>query len=467
MEEFTVPAARAKAFFERAQQAAESDSFDYAIDMYMEGLRCVPDELEAGHLKLYAFALHRQGKGGKRPSMIEKVKRLYGKKSPLQKMLAAEYLFAKDPDNLVYMEAMLKGAIAGGYDRAAKWMADLAFQTNNASSKPSLRTYLFLKDSYAAIGEYERAIAACHRAMMMKPEDEELEDEFKRLSAEMTVAKGKYDSVADFRESIDDLQAQEELQAQRGVVKADDYRLKAVEGARKSFAKDPDLLENIFNLAQRLSDMENDECENEAIKLLKTAYETRKDFSFEQRAGRIRIKQLKRKIREAKKSVESKAGDAQACSRLSELSNELKSFEMEHYRLFVLNYPTDPHGKYEYGIRLLSDKRYDEAIPLLQDAQRDPRYKIAAMGKIGLCFFLKGWFTDAADLFAQAINSYEIKDDGVAKELRYNLACTYEEQGDSGKALEIYRKLAQLDFEYRDVRQRVDKLRNEKNETTS
>jgi tetratricopeptide (TPR) repeat protein len=89
------------------------------------------------------------------------------------------------------------------------------------------------------------------------------------------------------------------------------------------------------------------------------------------------------------------------------------------------------------------------------------------MGKIGLCFFLKGWFDDAVDLFTQAINSYEIKDDGVAKELRYNLACTYEEQGDSGKALEIYRKLAQLDFEYKDVRQRVDKLRNKKNGTTS
>jgi hypothetical protein len=138
-----------------------------------------------------------------------------------------------------------------------------------------------------------------------------------------------------------------------------------VEGARKSFAKEPDLPENIFNLAQRLSEMENDECENEAIKLLKTAYETRKDFSFEQRADRIRIKQLKRKIREAKKSVESKVGGTLACSRLSELSDELKSFEMEHYRLFVQNYPTDPHGKYEYGIRLLSDKRYDEAIPLL------------------------------------------------------------------------------------------------------
>ena len=48
----------------------------------------------------------------------------------------------------------------------------------------------------------------------------------------------------------------------------------------------------------------------------------------------------------------------------------------------------------------------------------------------------------------------------VAKELRYNLGRSYEQQGDTEKALEIYRKLAQLDFGYKDVRQRIDKLRN-------
>ena len=124
------------------------------------------------------------------------------------------------------------------------------------------------------------------------------------------------------------------------------------------------------------------------------------------------------------------------------------------------NYPTDLQAKYEYGVRLVRNKQYDEAIPLLQEARKDPRQKIPALDKIGLCFFKKGWFADAIDIFNQAIADYEIKDDGTAKELRYNLARSYEEQGDAEKALEIYRKIAQLDFAYKDVRQRVDKLRN-------
>ena len=135
--------------------------------------------------------------------------------------------------------------------------------------------------------------------------------------------------------------------------------------------------------------------------------------------------------------------------------------ELEHYGKCVKNYPTDLQVKYEYGVRLLGHKRYDEAIPLLQDAQKDPRHKISAMDKIGLCFFKKGWYADSVDVFKQAIEAYQIKDDRIAKELRYNLARAYEEQGQTEQALEIYRKIAQLDFGFRDVRGRVDKLRGQ------
>jgi tetratricopeptide (TPR) repeat protein len=89
------------------------------------------------------------------------------------------------------------------------------------------------------------------------------------------------------------------------------------------------------------------------------------------------------------------------------------------------------------------------------------------MGKIGMCFLMKGWFADAIDVFTQAIDSYEIKDDTIAKELRYNLGRAYEEQGDIAKALEIYRKIAQLDFAYKDIRQQIDIVRGKKTEPTS
>jgi hypothetical protein len=104
---------------------------------------------------------------------------------------------------------MLRAAIAGGYKQTAKWMADLLFAANNASSSPSAHAYLLLKDSYVALGLWDRALAACQHAAKIRPDDDEITDEVQRLSAEMTVSRGKYDQQGDFRNSIQNREAQE------------------------------------------------------------------------------------------------------------------------------------------------------------------------------------------------------------------------------------------------------------------
>ncbi|UCC99910.1 MAG: tetratricopeptide repeat protein [Phycisphaerales bacterium] len=465
-EEDSHAAAKAKAFFDKAEKVAETDNFDYAIDMYLQGLRYAPDALHEGHLPLCELALHRQGKNGKKPGVVEKMTHLRGK-TPLEQMLNAEYLFAKNPNHLPYAEAMLKAAVAGGYAKTAGWIANLIFQTVNASENPSAQTYILLKDAYCALSQFDKAIAACQRAAKLKPADKALADEFKNLSAELTMARGKYDGEGDFRESIRDRETQEKLQAQAAVVKTEDYRAGAVEEARRKIAQEPELASNIIELADALSDLANDKDENDAIALLESTYQNRNDFSFKQRAGLLRMKQLRRKMKEAKDALESNPDDAQARAGLERLSAQLCEVELEHYRLCVENYPTDLNAKYEYALRLLGNEQYNEAIPLFQEAQRDPRRRIAAMNNVGYCFFAKGWLDDAIDVYNQAINSYELKDDATGKELRYNLARAYQEQGDAQKALDVYRKIVQLDFAYKDVSERVERLRGKKTEPPS
>ncbi|MFC1636866.1 hypothetical protein ACFL5Z_18740 [Planctomycetota bacterium] len=459
-------AAKARSFFEKARKVAETDNFDYAIDMYLQGLRYAPDALREGHLPLCELGMQRRGKGGKKSSMMDKVKRLRGK-TPLEQMLNAEYLFVKNPDHLQYAEAILKAAVAGGYEKTAGWIANLIFQTANAAEKPSVHTYILLKDAYCTLGQFDKAIAACQRASKLRPGDKELADEYKDLSAELTMARGKYDGEGDFRKSIKDREGQEKLQGQASVIKTEGYRAKAVEDARKKMAENPDLPANIFELADALADLDTEEAENNAIQLLENAFSNKSDYSFQRRAGILRIRQLRRKIKEAEVALESNPNDDEAKTALEEFSTQLDTFELEHYRLCVDNYPTDLAAKYDYAVRLLKNKQYNEAIPLFQEAQRDPRRKIAAMNQVGVCFFAKGWLDDAIDVFNQAMNSYELKEDATAKELRYNLARAYEEQGDAQKALGVYRKIAQIDFAYKDVSQRVDELRNKKTKPTS
>jgi len=458
--------AKAGVFFERARQVARSDNFDYAIDMYLEGIRCAPDALEEGHIALHQLALLRQTKGGRKPSVSERIKRLMGK-TALEQMINAEYLFAKAPDHLPYAEAMLKAALAGGYRRTARWIADMVFQANNALDRPFLQTYLLLKSSYESLGLLENAVRASQFALTLKPDDKELQDEYQRLSAELTVIKGQYEQAGDFTKAIKDRQAQEKLQSQQSVVKTPDYRRTAVEDARKRYAQKPQNVRNILDLAYALSDLNQDDAEDEAMELLEEAYQRQNDFTFKQQADRIKIKQLRRRIKLARDSLQISEDADSVKSSIEKLQAQLAEVELEHYRLCAKNYPTDVRYKYEYGVRLMDSKRYDEAIPLFQEAQRDPRHKFSAMNRIGVCFLMKGWYADAIDVLTGALQSYQLKDDDTAKDLRYNLARAYQADGNKEKALEVYRRLAQIDFAYKDVNKRVDELRSKKGETTS
>jgi len=457
---------KAITFFERAEEIAATDNFDYAIDMYLEGLHRAPDALEDGHIPLRRIALIRQGKGGKKPSVIAKMK-CRGGKTPLDEMLNAEYLLAKDPDHLPYAEAMLKACVAGGYRRTADWIAQLVFDANRAGAKPSLATYLLLKDSYKTLEMFTKAVEACRCAIDLRPGDDALADEFTALSAQMTVKKGKYGREGDFRQSIRDRKRQEVLHSQESLVKSAEFRAKAVQEARGVVEKNPESPANILKLAEVLFDLRTDEGNEEAFKILQEALDRTKDFVFKRREGELRIKELKHAVQTAKAAAQAGPENEELKNKLTESLERFAEAELQHYRLCVANYPTDLRMKYEYGLRLLINKEYDKAIPLLQQAQRDPQCKLAALDKTGFCFFLKGWFADAIDIFKQALQTCEVQDSDIAKELRYNLARSYEENKQADKALEVYRKLAQLDFNYRDVSHRVEKLRKTGQQPTS
>lgn len=448
---------KARAFFSRAEEVASTDNFDYAIDLYLEGLKLAPDALEDGHAPLRRLALIRQAKGGKKPSVVDKMK-YRGGKLPVEEMLNAEFLLAKDPDNLDYAETMLKACVAGSYSRTADWIGQLIFDANRASSKPSLATYLLLKDCYVKMGWYTKAVAACQFAVDLKPSDDALRDELRNLSASMTMEKGGYGQVSDFRKSLKDRELQERLHSQEQTVKSDSYRLTAVEEAKRQVKQAP-TPPNIMQLAQAYVDLETEEGWKEAQTLLEGAYQKTKDFSFKRKLGEFSIRKLKEGLRHLHNELRSSKPTKEKVDQYRQLHHTLDQTELEHYRLCAENYPTDLKLKFEYGRCLIKNHKFDEAIPVFQETQRDPRLRTAALDKTGLCFLLKGWFDDAIDLFLEALKSSPTKDSAIAKDIRYNLARAYEAANRVPEALEIYRKLAQLEYNYKDVSQRIDKLR--------
>ena len=66
----------AKGCFDRAKEATQRNNFDYAIHLYLEGLRLNPKDIENGHRGLRDCALRRrnQGKGGGLGALLSQAK---------------------------------------------------------------------------------------------------------------------------------------------------------------------------------------------------------------------------------------------------------------------------------------------------------------------------------------------------------------------------------------------------------
>jgi tetratricopeptide (TPR) repeat protein len=451
---------KARAFFERAEEVAATDNFDYAIDLYMEGLKRSPEDVEVGHKPLRQLSLVRQARGGKKPSIIEKMRHSRGGKDPVERMLNSERLLARDPENLAYAEAVLRAASEASLTKVVAWIAEIMFQANLLSEKPNVEQILLVRDCYFKAGMMDKALQAIQGALKFKPEDHDLREQLRDISAQVTMDRGKYGQQGDFRQSIKDKDVQADLQAQDRVVKTEDYRIRAVDEARKALGEKPDSPTNLMRLADALSDMGDAKNEDQAIELMENAFARTNNFSFRKHSGELAMKAWKRRCRDIKKRLDADPENSAVKTAFEQASQKLAAIELKHYKQCVDNYPTDAGLKYQLGLCYLRHSQFDEAIPMFQEARRDPRNNVNSLAKIGVCFFMKGWYTDALDIFKEAIEAYELKDDSTAKELQYNLGRTYEQQGDKAQALEVYRKLAQIDFAYKDVRTRVDALRS-------
>src|SRR5438067_548019 len=84
---------KARVFFERGRVVADTGQYDYAIEMYLQGLALDPDAVD-GHRELRDVALRRKAGGGKKLGMFENMKLLRWGKNQKENLLGAEKAWA-------------------------------------------------------------------------------------------------------------------------------------------------------------------------------------------------------------------------------------------------------------------------------------------------------------------------------------------------------------------------------------
>src|SRR3954447_20515727 len=114
---------RGRSLFAQAAAVAATGHFDYAIELYLQGLSINPDHVEA-HRALRELSLRRKASGGRDLDHFAKLKLARAHESE-SAVLIAEKLLAYDPCNIGRVHDLLRAARAAALPATAAWVEDV------------------------------------------------------------------------------------------------------------------------------------------------------------------------------------------------------------------------------------------------------------------------------------------------------------------------------------------------------
>ncbi|MEM8738736.1 MAG: hypothetical protein AAGG38_09715 [Planctomycetota bacterium] len=449
---------KARRFFEHAETVSEAKNYDYAVEMYINGLAHDPDNM-GRHEELLEVAKRRKVSGGKKAGLKDKLKS--SGSDAVSKMLDAERVWAMDFGDPALMREFMKRAVEADEAEPGLSLGEVAFWIGSMAMdlpglKPKAKEYVQLRDLFARIGRFDKAVEACKRAIRLDMNNQNLMAELKNLEAEHYAATNTSTQKGGFRENVAD--AEHALEAQQGNTRAESVIDQNIAKRRAEYEEDPEDVDRLSKLVDVLLKKEEYDAEEEAMKLLGRAHQQTGQYRYKVRVGDIKMKQYNRELRDLKKNLEVAPEDDYFKGRLKETLQEKVEFELGEYQERVKNYPTDLKLKFELGKRMYQAGLIDEAIGLLQDAKREPKSKGQAYLLLGRCFMKKGWTDEAIDTLADAIAAHPVPDDLLGKELRYDkLTALLASAKASGKleqaeeANNLASELLQADIKYKDI----------------
>ena len=455
---------KAGKWFDRARELGDKRQFDYAIEYYVNGLEFWPDAVDEACKALHGCAVARKQLGGKKPGLKDSMTRSTSDKDAKKAYVNALWLFGHEPDNLSYMEAVVRNAGRLRAENAAKWATGVYTKALEANAKAGTKQFQSLcqlteelGDRAGARGEvafgvevYQMGVEVVQLWRRRTAKDPAADNSLKQISTKLTILKGKYDKGEGYRGSIVDSEEQEALHDKHRTVQGDDRVDQLIARAAAAFQANPDKAGVLREYTDLLCRREREEEETTAIGLLVGEFKRTNDYRWKQLADDVRIKQLGRAAREAAKGGQEEQAKQ---ARIDQLRFELKVFKDRSER-----YPSDLRLKFELAIRRFNAGQFDDAIPLFQQARSDLKNRASCGVYLGRCFHRKEYYDQAIAALEDTLLDFDGADEDMGKSLHYWLARAQEARGDVEAARKTYGTVLQMDYTYRDVRARLDAL---------
>lgn len=464
--------AKARKLFAHAKKASDTRNYAYAIELYVSGLACWPDAVEEGLKKLRVVATARQLEGGRPPGFMTARKHPTGGKDDLKNLNNALHLFGLNPTNLSYLEQILLlsarvrcdvmaawiGPVIADAYKSSKMLPAARYQASCEAMDAAAEIAMAFNNDVGAIELLRANITTSQIWTLHYPDSADPPRAESHASGKLTILKGRFDKGEDFTESLKDADVQQELHDRDKKVHTFDRTLDLIAKARRDWEENRGVPNKLLTLVDLMTRTESQQSENEAVRLLEEEFASTQDYVFKQKADELQIRQGNRRHRELVAKVNNAPDDAELREELKEHDRRKLEIETKIFEDRQRYYPTDLRLKFQLAVRYFLARRVDEAIPLFQQARSDGRVRAESRLYLGRCFCHKAFYAQAVEILRRGVNELEGRSDGVAFDLNYWLARALEENGALDEAMRVYGYVIELDYNFRDARQRLEKL---------
>jgi tetratricopeptide (TPR) repeat protein len=435
--------------FQHGAKSSSEGNFDYATEMFTQCVKGDPGN--AIYVQNFLGNLQKKYNNNKKGSRMAGIKGAGAKgkikKSAMQKQWEAVItdglaMLQLNPWDVGTLMALAAACEHLEHDEAQLVYLKMAMDTHLKDPDVNRQCALAL----ARQGRFDEAIVCWTRVLQAKPGDDEANRAIGDLTVEKTIHKGGYERA----ESSKELRSGDELPVNPGLVRTPQQQLE------KAIAKDPDDVSNYLALANlHISAQRNDDAEKVLTDAMAVAGG---DLSIREQLEDLQITRLKNQVAISEKQHKQNPDDAEAAQLYNRFRAELNDREIQMLDARVERYPTNLGLKYELGLRLKRARKFKEAITVLQKASGDQQLRGMVLLELGQCFQQIKQYKLALDNYEKAIAAMADKDKDSKKQALYLAGRLAEGLKDPAKAEAHYTALAGLDFGYKDVAERLEKL---------
>jgi tetratricopeptide (TPR) repeat protein len=454
---------KAKTFFQYGNEALTKSNLDYAIAMYRQASKLVPDNmmyrqsLRGVERKKFNNDPKKVGMlvGVKNQPILMQAKSARGKGKHHEALEHCEDAFANNPWDVAAARVAAEAAEGLELGALAIWLLDSVQEV--AAKGKDYDFFKFAAGIYEANESWHKAIACWENVKKFSPNDPDANRKINALSAASTIKRAKLDDALDVRAQAKPVEETESMQAKLDKLKLE--QLSPEQRLVKEIVSDPKATHAYVQLADLYRQRsELDKAEKVLAKGLKANPD---DQGLLQIYEDTQIGRLRRAIEVQKHRVQERPEETAAQVKLDELTQMLDKYEIQAFRRRIKLHPEDAKLHYELGSIFARTAAYDEAIGEFQQAARTstvPAVKIQALLQMGLSFEANSAPKLAERNYKEALKLVEPEDKENFNALHYRLGRVAEALGNNESAEEHYNEVAANDYTYLDVAERLRRL---------